>query len=66
MCIKVLHITIEPRHDYVQSITAFARVAQILILRYHISSQNFQEFAKASFRLLGCVYTVIPVGLVER
>jgi len=66
--IKVLHIRIEPRHDYVQSITVFSPLAQILMLRHHISCfSELQEFAKTSYRLLGCVlYTVIRVSLMER
>ena len=64
---KVLHIRIVPRHDYVQFITIFLPLAQILMLRHHISCfSELQEFAKASNRLLGCVDTVIRVSLMER
>jgi hypothetical protein len=38
-----------------------------LMLRHHIGCfSELQEFAKASHRLLGCVYTVIRVSLVDR
>lgn len=64
---KVLHIRIEPRHDNVQSITVFSPLAQILMLRHHISCfSELLEFAKASDRLLCCVYTVIRVSVMER
>ena len=64
---KVLHIRIEPRYDCVQSITVFSPLAQILMLKHHITCfLELQEFAKGLFRLLGCVYTVIRVSLMER
>jgi len=57
---------IEPRHDCIQSITDFSPLAQILMLRHHISCfWELQEFAKASSRLLVWVYTVIRVSLME-
>jgi hypothetical protein len=64
---KLLHIRIEPRHDYVPSVMVFSPLTHILMLRHHISCfSELQEFAKASYRLLGCVYTVIRVSLMER
>jgi hypothetical protein len=64
---SVLRIRSEPRHDYVQSITVFPPLAQVLMLRHYISCfSELQAFAKVSYLLLGCVYTVIRVSLMER
>lgn len=58
MCIKAMHIRIKPGHDYMQSLTVFARLAQILMLMHHISCfSKLQEFAEASFSSFCCVYT---------
>ena len=47
MCYQGVAYKNEPRHDYVQSITVFSPLEQILMLRHHISCfSELQEFEK--------------------